>query len=51
MNHTANALYREDASALTMLDPCASEAQPAREDDGWAQQLCGTPVSEYVVVG
>jgi hypothetical protein len=48
VTHTADALYSEDASALAVLDPCASAPQLAREDDGWAQQLQGTPVGEYV---
>lgn len=47
MRHTPDALYREDAAALAVSDPCASDAVVGREDDAWAQQLQGVAVSDY----
>lgn len=33
LRHTSDALYREDATALAVSEPCASDAAVGREDD------------------
>jgi hypothetical protein len=49
VQHAPDALYREDAAALAVSDPCASDVELGRDDDAWADQLSNTPVAPYVL--